>query len=99
MVLEGYSLPFPHEAKPVEVARLGLGTCIPLLPPPLVPPTKKGCVSQVKIDLSDRFAVFSENSYFKNSDPMLIDDFIFISLVLMEGDTYNLFESYVLEYP
>ena len=39
LVLEGYSLPFPHEAKPVEVARLGLGTCIPLLPPPLVPPT------------------------------------------------------------
>jgi len=38
LVLEDYSLPLPHETKPVEVARLGLGACIPLFPPPLVPP-------------------------------------------------------------
>ena len=48
--------------------------------------------------MSDSFAVLSENSDFRNSDPMLVYDFIFIPLVLMEDDTYNLFKSFVLEY-
>ena len=65
--------------------------------PPSSPPQLRKCKSS-EIVLSDSFAVLSENSDFRNSDPMLVYDFIFIPLVLMEDDTYNLFKSFVLEY-
>ena len=78
---------------------VGSGSLHSPVPPPLVPPTKKKealvvCKSSWVIFL----LYFRETQISEIQIQVFINNNLFISLVLMDNDTYNLYESFMLDY-
>ena len=85
--------------KPVEVARLGLEACIPpSLPPSFLPQKEKEALVVCKSSWVIFLLYFRETQISEIQIQVFINNNLFISLVLMDNDTYNLYESLMLDY-